>query len=272
MNPSVSLPEDSGEIRDSLESFAATFLHRFIKGKGGFGDLVVAIAFVTALYIILLPNLNISNLDIKSLTLHDWLLLVSLSSSTIFLAIFLIRVISRWIIKGWDWVAGIRSRVYSRGEALLISEEEEGRNVGKAVDIPIRLREFYEVGFTVEIQRFRRHWRAGLKLRHQNEREGRYIFHAHVDEDSPDVLRVRGNYALGDVTVKDERREVEGVSRDSFEIKVTNENGFVRSYINDNEVFGFEVDESVIARVSLHAWADGKPYKILFKNVKVRYK
>lgn len=266
------LPTREGEIINSLNSFLGTLLHKVIKGKGNFSDLLVAIAVVSVLYLIYLPEAGVNQLNFSTLTAYNWLALISFASSTLFFLIFVRRIVIRETMRTLDWVRGLRPRVYQLDGLLVSSQEAVGKNVGKAFDLPIRIKEFYEMSFEVQVLDLKEHWRAGVKLKHPNENEGRYIFHAHVDENTPTVLRVRGNYIISGAEAKDERREVQSLSKDAFDLKLSNENGFVKSYINNKEVFNFEISESIMSRVSLHAWADGKPYKILFKDIKVKYR
>ena len=153
----------------------------------------------------------------------------------------------------------------------MISDPKNG-SVGQGCQMPIYINELVEVHSTIEIRNHKKHWRAGIELTGRDGSLGNFVFHAFVDQGRQDVLQTKTSY-ISKNSVKNFGLVVNNVSPTKFNIKITNSNGLVKCFVENIDLgIPIEVDMQLTSILSLHAWADGKPYNIVFRDIRVKYK
>lgn len=219
------------------------------------------------------PNLNninlIALLIIVSIFLYPGksyrIALVSILEPLIKSLIRLTGIFSRQTIKSYqfdEWVA-------------------ESTKIGKEYEIPFEITNLQEVKFRVRVEKAKsNHWRAGVKFLLESHL---IIFHLYEDESAPELLQARFVIQArpSERIYLDKRYSFKRASEikssllqfffenESFLMQLNQENIDLDLNRNQKSILVDILRNNSVKKVSLAAWADSEPFKIVFKDISV---
>lgn len=282
-----------------IEEVIVFHFEGMIKHGGKLSIYFLTLAFVTALYIKIFPNINeylqpiFSKFSLdKILSPSDLLMTISLFSVVIFFLLvfisalihffkivlkiicfflnYILRFLQKLLIQvGLKKIAKrlssflqfYKNDIYFNERWIAKSKSET-----RQLEVPIKIKDFKYIRYEVLVHsKIYNHWRAGVIFRGPQRRE--YIFHLHEDYFSPGVLRSRIVFRIPEREEKDVRNTVDDTNTDQFTFEVKNQNNKLCLYVNMNLVNSFEVPLKNIHTLIIQAWADDKPFNIEFKNI-----
>lgn len=139
--------------------------------------------------------------------------------------------------------------------------------------IPVEVRNFQYVRFSIHILGNYPHWRAGIFITSYDTSKD-YVFHIYKNENDSRILTkmTKRIFAQGHINESDkvlsELMTVD-INNILFEIKTVGENMYALN-INGQEIDRYSIPKEDFKSIEIGAWADDNPYKIEFENIKFK--
>ncbi len=176
-----------------------------------------------------------------------------------------------------SWIVNKIPRKYTQKKWLaepiaLSRRDDQGQQIYPALrrKIPIEIRNFQYIRFDIHILGNFPHWRAGIFIT-CFETDHDYVFHLLKDSDDSRILaRMTKREFVSGRHVNQLDKELAGLdlSNINFEVKKVAEDTYSLN-INSEEVDRYVVPHDDFKFVEIGAWADDKPYKVEFENIKL---
>lgn len=277
-------------------------LSNLLNDAGKAGTILLGIAIVTALYRKFLPEI-----DSDLAPFFTWvspnvapssiITMLSIGSAALFFIVLIVPPISKSLIRFLIAIFLLLMSVLNFFTGLIIRilyifSEPSARKVStflfslkytvffkelwladskierKELEIPVKLKKFQSIRAEVKVIHVSgNHWRAGV-IFHGPKKE-QYIFHVHEDSNQPGVLKTRILRRVPGEEDEDKISTLQDIMNiRNIDLEVKKGSDTFEFYINKTKAGEFKVALVNIDSLHIAAWADDKPFRIEFRNIK----